>query len=71
MQDWPDCDEHFSLGVQRLSRVQVGEPRHLRITDPRLFDHPWIYATQTGYWDFSDRRKSASSASTSCVAASS
>src|SRR5687768_4265208 len=33
MQDWPDCDEHFSMGVQRLSRVEVGEPRHLRLTD--------------------------------------
>jgi hypothetical protein len=55
MQDWPDCDEHFSMGVQRLSRIDVGEPRHLRLTDPRLFDYPWVYATQTGYWDLSDK----------------
>ena len=28
--------------------------RHLRLTDPRLFDYPWIYATQTGWWGLSD-----------------
>jgi len=52
--DWPDSDEHFTTGVQRLTRVQVGEPRHMRLTDDRLFDHPWLYATQTGWWDLTD-----------------
>ena len=28
--------------------------RHLRLTDPHLFDYPWIYATQTGWWGLSD-----------------
>jgi len=50
MVDWPDADDHFSTGVQRLTRVETGEPRHMRLTDDRLFDHPWIYATQTGWW---------------------
>jgi hypothetical protein len=54
MQDWPDADEHFTLGVQRLTRIDAGDPRHLRLTDERLFDYPWIYATQTAYWDLSD-----------------
>jgi hypothetical protein len=48
--DWPDADEHFSEGVRRLTRIDTGEPRHLRLTDDRLFDYPWIYATQTGWW---------------------
>jgi hypothetical protein len=52
--DWPDADNHFTTGVQRLTRIACGEPRHLRLTDERLFDHPWIYATQTGWWDLSD-----------------
>ena len=52
--DWPDADEHFSMGVRRLTRIDVGDPRHLRLTDPRLFDYPWIYATQTGWWGLSD-----------------
>jgi len=53
--DWPDADDHFTLGVERLTRIAVGEPRHLRLTDPRIFDHPWIYATQTGWWGLDQR----------------
>lgn len=52
--DWPDADEHFSVGIQRLTRIDIGEPRHLGLTDEKLFDYPWIYATQVGYWDLSD-----------------
>jgi hypothetical protein len=52
--DWPDADNHFSSGVERLTRVSTGDPRHLRLTDPHLFDYPWIYATQTGWWGLSD-----------------
>lgn len=48
--DWPDADDHFSMGVQRLTRVETGAPLHMRLTDDRLFDNPWIYATQTGWW---------------------
>jgi hypothetical protein len=52
--DWPDADEHFTLGIQRLTRIQTGDPRHFRLTDDQLFDYPWIYATQTGWWGLSD-----------------
>ena len=52
--DWPNADNHFTTGVQRLTRLDTGDPRHLRLTDPHLFDYPWIYATQTGWWDLSD-----------------
>jgi hypothetical protein len=52
--DWPDADNHFSSGVQRLTRIDTGDPRHLSLTDPHLFDYPWIYATQVGWWDLSD-----------------
>lgn len=54
MMDWPDADEHFTEGVRRLTRLNVGEPRHLGLLDPRLFEYPWIYATQVGWWDLSD-----------------
>jgi hypothetical protein len=50
MVDWPDSDDHFSLGLARLTRIAAGDPRHMRLTDDRLFDHPWVYATQTGWW---------------------
>jgi len=53
--DWPDADNHFTLGIQRLTKIDTGDPRHFRLTDDRLFDYPWIYATQTGWWDLSDQ----------------
>jgi hypothetical protein len=52
--DWPDADDHFSQGVERLTRIATGDPRHMRFTDDRLFDNPWVYATQTGWWNLSD-----------------
>jgi len=53
-QDWPDAEEHFTTGVKRLTRVDAGEPHHVALTDDELFDYPWAYATQTGYWSLSD-----------------
>jgi hypothetical protein len=53
--DWPDAEDHFSSGVKRLTRIETGEPVHMRLTDDRIFDYPWIYATQAGWWDLSDR----------------
>ncbi|MGD0497602.1 MAG: DUF4159 domain-containing protein [Bryobacteraceae bacterium] len=52
--DWPAADNHFTAGLQRLTRIDVGDPRHVRLTDDQLFDYPWIYATQTGWWGLSD-----------------
>ena len=52
--DWPAAENHFTAGIQRLTRIDAGDPRHLRLTDDQLFDYPWIYATQTGDWDLSD-----------------
>ena len=57
-QDWPDADEHFTTGVGRLTRVNVGDPQHVSLTDEKLFEYPWIYATQTGYWQLSDQETS-------------
>jgi len=54
MVDWPDADEHFALGVQRLTRIESAEPVHFSLNDDRIFNYPWIYATQTGWWGLSD-----------------
>jgi hypothetical protein len=53
-QDWPEAEQHFMQNVRRLTRVHAGEPVTLALTDDHLFDFPWLYATQTGYWDLSD-----------------
>jgi hypothetical protein len=54
MQDFPEAEDHFTTGLARLTRLDLGRPKHLPLTDDRIFDYPWIYATQTGYWDLSD-----------------
>jgi hypothetical protein len=54
MMDWPDADEHFTQGIQRLTRIHTGDPHHFSLTDKQLYDHPWIYATQVGWWGLSD-----------------
>ena len=56
--DWPAAENHFTSGIQRLTRIDTGDPRHLRLTDDSLFDYPWIYATQTGWWGLSDAETS-------------
>ena len=54
MQDWPAAEVHFEQGLRRLTRIDTGEGRHLPLTDDRIFDYPWIYATQVGFWDLRD-----------------
>jgi Domain of unknown function (DUF4159) len=53
-QDWPEAETHFVQNLRRLTRVQAGESVTVRLTDPDLFDYPWLYATQVGYWDLGD-----------------
>jgi hypothetical protein len=54
MQDWPAADVHFTQGIRRLTRIHTGEGKHVPLTDDRIYDFPWAYATQVGYWDLSD-----------------
>jgi hypothetical protein len=58
MQDWPEAEVHFAQGIRRLTRIDVGEGRHLSLNDDRIFDYPWLYATHVGYWDLSDSETS-------------
>jgi hypothetical protein len=53
-QDWPAAEIHFRQGLARLTRVDAGEGVTVDLLDERLFDYPWLYATQTGYWNLSD-----------------
>ena len=52
MQDWPEADAHFAQGIKRLTRIDVGEPRHNPL-DENIYNYPWIYITQAGYMDLS------------------
>jgi hypothetical protein len=53
--DFPDAEYHFSQGVSRLTRVDVGRNGVIvRLADDTIFDYPWLYAVEVGYWDLSD-----------------
>jgi len=41
-------------GIQQLTRIDIGEIRHTGLTDDRIYDYPWIYATQVAWWDLSE-----------------
>jgi len=49
--DWPDSDLNFSFRLQQLTALKVQpNPISLELTDPRLFDYPWIYIIEPGGW---------------------
>jgi len=53
--DFPDAEEHFTMGVRRLTRVDIGdEARLIQVNDDMLFDYPWLYAVEVGHWYLDD-----------------
>jgi hypothetical protein len=47
--DWPASDLNLSFRLQQLTSLKVDpEPRHLALTDPELFDYPFIYLIEPG-----------------------
>ncbi len=53
--DYPEAETHFLQGVTRLTRIETGDrARIFRITDDAIFDYPWLYAVEVGYWYLDD-----------------
>jgi hypothetical protein len=53
--DYPDAEYHFTEGVSRLTRVETGRDGVIvRLTDDTIFDYPFLYAVEVGYWDLTD-----------------
>jgi len=53
--DFPDAEYHFLQGISRLTRVETGDRgRIFSITDDSIFDYPWLYAVEVGYWYLND-----------------
>ncbi len=49
--DWPEAEHHFLKGISRLTRVAAAEQgRILTPLDQSIYDYPWIYAVEVGYW---------------------
>jgi hypothetical protein len=53
--DWPASDLNFSFRLQQLTSMKVNpEARYLRLTNPELFDYPFIYMLEPGGLVFSE-----------------
>jgi hypothetical protein len=53
--DYPEAEYHFTRGVGRLTRVDIGEQsRMLELQDDTIFDYPWLYAVEVGRWYLDD-----------------
>jgi len=53
--DWPDAEYFFHKGVSRLSRVDMGsEGVVIDLARDALFDYPFLYAVEVGFWRLSD-----------------
>ena len=53
--DFRDSDLNFSLRLQQLTSLRVNpEPIVLELTDPKLFDYPFIYIIEPGRLFFHD-----------------
>jgi hypothetical protein len=49
--DYPAAEYHFISGVRRLTRINSSDDSiHLRLTDDRIFDFPWLFVQQVGTW---------------------
>jgi hypothetical protein len=53
--DFPDADLNLSFRLQQMTSLLVNpDGRVLELTDPELFDYPWIYIVEPGALVFSD-----------------
>lgn len=49
--DWPEAEDHLMGGVSRLTRIDAAKQGvAVSLTDEELFDYPWLYAVEVGYW---------------------
>lgn len=57
--DWPDAEHHFLKGVNRLTTVDAdSQGMVLTPLDREIFDHPWMYAVEVGYWTLNTQEAS-------------
>ncbi len=55
LNDYPDSDLNLSFRLQQLTSMRVDpDGRVVRLTDPSLFDHPFIFAAHPGNMELSE-----------------
>ena len=59
--DMPEAEHYFMRGIDRLTRVDVSRVNiyngeggvRINLTDASVFDYPWLYGVEVGYWSLS------------------
>ncbi|REJ83343.1 MAG: DUF4159 domain-containing protein [Acidobacteria bacterium] len=56
--DYPQAEKNFSRIVEEITGIDVqqGTGIVLEIDDPRLFDYPWAYMCEPGFWSPTDEQ---------------
>ncbi len=58
--DYPDCDWNFSFRLQQLTSLRVDpDAKKLRLSDPQLFDYPFVFMTNMGNVALADDERKA------------
>jgi hypothetical protein len=53
--DYPDSDLNFSFRLQQMTSLKVDpKPKIVNLTDPALFDYPFIYMIEVGNLEFEE-----------------
>jgi hypothetical protein len=54
--DYPAAEVHFAKIIEEITGVvpRLEGGNILEITDPRLFEHPWAYLCEPGFWNPTD-----------------
>ena len=49
--DYPEAEFHLTNGLSRLTGASIApDSIHLRLTDPEIYDYPWLFIQQVGHW---------------------
>ena len=58
--DYPDCDWNFSFRLQQLTSFRVDpNAKTIRLSDPELFDFPFVFITNMGDISLDDQERKA------------
>lgn len=53
--DYPQAEQNLHMALKRTTEIYVeGEPIVLRLSDDRIFEHPFLYICEPGYWNLED-----------------
>ncbi len=54
--DYPQAEQNFSRILREITGIEttLEGGNILELPDPRLFDHPWAYLCEVGFWDPTD-----------------